>query len=159
VAVTPSDGRDRHDPSLWAETLLGFSDPRKTRGYSWDTEQGKAAADAPSWRTWIGIWHELCLGSTRVMDQPDGFKTVLWRLSDMEYIDLLKTISVFGPILGLLVVGFLVSSQSGVACLTTPQGFRLFLGNLSRVLIRVFGYLAGLLAVQQFVGFPTGLTW
>jgi len=93
------------------------------------------------------------------MDQPDGPKTVLWRLKDMELFDLLKTIVVIGPILGLLLIGFLVSLQSGVAGLTTPQGFRLFLNNLSRVLIRVFGYLAGLLAVQQFVGFPTGLAW
>jgi hypothetical protein len=33
------------------------------------------------------------------------------------------------------------------------------LGNLSRVLIRVFGYLIGFLAVQQFIGFPIGLIW
>jgi hypothetical protein len=62
-------------------------------------------------------------------------------------------------ILGLLVIGFVVSVQSGDGSLSNAQGFRLILRNLSRVMIRVCGYIAGLAAVQQLVDFPIGLGW
>jgi hypothetical protein len=73
--------------------------------------------------------------------------------------DSLKTILVYGPILGLLAVGFLVSLRSGVVSLSTPQGFRLLLSNLSLVLLRLIGFLAGLFAVQQMIGYPIRLGW
>jgi len=78
---------------------------------------------------------------------------------NMWYYDHLRLILVLGPILGLLLLGFVVSVQSEEVILSSPQGVRHFLGNLSRVLIRVFGYVAGLLAVQHLIGFPIGLAW
>jgi hypothetical protein len=78
---------------------------------------------------------------------------------DMQLFHRLQMVFVLGPILGLLLIGFLVSLQSESVSLTSPQGIKRFLGHLSRVLIRVFGYVAGLLAVQQLVGFPMGLAW
>jgi hypothetical protein len=77
----------------------------------------------------------------------------------MGYFVRLHNIFVLGPILGLLLVGLFVALQSGVVRLASPQGVQLLLGNLSRVLIRVFGYLLGFLAIQQFIGFPIGLVW
>lgn len=71
----------------------------------------------------------------------------------------LRTLCVFGPILGLLLLGFLVSLKSGVASVGTSQGLRLCLNNLSQVLIRIVGYVAGLAVVQQLVGLPISLGW
>jgi hypothetical protein len=73
--------------------------------------------------------------------------------------DQMRAAFVAGPILGLILVGLLVSLRSGPAPESGERGVRLLVGNLSRVLIRVFGYLAGFLAIQQLVGFPTGLVW
>jgi hypothetical protein len=78
---------------------------------------------------------------------------------DMQLFHRLQLVFVVGPILGLLLVGFLVSLRSESVSLTSPNGIKRFLGHLSRVLIRVFGYIAGLVAVQQLVGFPMGLAW
>jgi hypothetical protein len=78
---------------------------------------------------------------------------------DMQLFRHLQVVFVLGPILGLLLVGFLVSLRSETVSLSSPRGIKLFLGHLSRVLIRVFGYVAGLLAVQHLVGFPIGLAW
>jgi len=61
--------------------------------------------------------------------------------------------------LALLLIGLLVSSGSGVGNLGSRQGAALFLRNLALVLIRVCAYVAGLLAVQQVVGFPLELSW
>jgi hypothetical protein len=77
----------------------------------------------------------------------------------MQLFNQVQFVLVIGPILGLLVIGFIVSLRSGDVSLSSPQGVRNFLGNLSRVVIRVCGYLAGLVAVQQLVGFPIGLGW
>jgi hypothetical protein len=65
----------------------------------------------------------------------------------------------FGSILGLLLIGLFISSGSGVANLGSRQGFGLFLRNFSLALIRLFAYVAGLLAVQHVVGFPLELSW
>jgi hypothetical protein len=78
---------------------------------------------------------------------------------DMQLFHRLQLVFVVGPILGLLLIGFLVSLRSESVSLTSPNGIKRFLGHLSRVLIRVFGYIAGLVAVQQLVGFPMGLAW
>jgi hypothetical protein len=49
--------------------------------------------------------------------------------------------------------------RSGDVGSSSHRGVRLLLDNLSRVLIRVAGYVACLLAVQYIVGFPLGLVW
>ena len=77
----------------------------------------------------------------------------------MRFLDQVQVIAGFGSIVGLLLIGLFVSSGSGVAKLASRQGVRLFLRNLSLVLIRVCAYVAGLLAVQQVVGFPLKLSW
>lgn len=72
----------------------------------------------------------------------------------METWEQLKAVMVLGPIVGLLALGFVITLQSGVAGPSTHQGFGRFVCNLSRVLLRVAGYLVGLLALQRFIGVP-----
>jgi hypothetical protein len=62
-------------------------------------------------------------------------------------------------ILMLFLVGLMVALQSGNVDRSRPLGTRRLLGNLSSVLIRVFGYLAGFWVVQQIMGVPTQLGW
>jgi hypothetical protein len=77
----------------------------------------------------------------------------------MRLLDQVEVIVGLGSILGLLLLGSLVASGSGVASLGSREGVRLFLGNFSLVLIRVCAYIAGLLAVQRVVGFPFRMGW
>lgn len=65
-----------------------------------------------------------------------------------------KAILVFGPIVGLFVLGLVITLRSGVANVSTHQGFERLVGNLSRVLLRLAGYLIALLALQRLVGAP-----
>ncbi len=71
----------------------------------------------------------------------------------------IKAILVFGPIVGLLVLGLMITLRSGVKSFSTHQGVERFLGNLSQVLLRVVGYLVGILALQKIIGIPFGATW
>jgi hypothetical protein len=71
----------------------------------------------------------------------------------------LRTLFVFGPILGLLAIGLVIALRSGVVSLGTHQGFERFLGNLSQLLLRVAGYLIGLVALQRLIGAPFGISW
>jgi hypothetical protein len=77
----------------------------------------------------------------------------------MRYVDQVQAVFGIGSILALLLIGLLVSSGSGVGNLGSRQGFAQFLHNLALVLIRVCAYVAGLLALQQAVGFPLELSW
>jgi hypothetical protein len=77
----------------------------------------------------------------------------------MQYLGQVQAISGVVCILGLLLTGLLVSSGSGVGDLGTRQGAALFLRNLTWVVLRVCAYVAGLLALQQVVGFPLELSW
>ena len=77
----------------------------------------------------------------------------------MEIFPHFQSLFWLGLIVGLLLIGLFVAARSGVVSASSPEGCRLFLSNLSQILIRVFGYMVGLLAVQQFVGFPLGLIW
>jgi hypothetical protein len=62
------------------------------------------------------------------------------------------------PITLLLVVGVAIAIRSGVQRLATRQDFRQILGNLSQIVLRVLGYVAALLLVNQFIGMR-GLGW
>jgi hypothetical protein len=62
------------------------------------------------------------------------------------------------PITLLLVVGVAIAIRSGVQRLATRQDFRQVLGNLSQIVLRVLGYVAALLLVNQFIGMR-GLGW
>ena len=65
-----------------------------------------------------------------------------------------KTIFVLGPIFGLLLLGFVITLRSGVANFSTEKGHQTFMGNLSQLLLRVAGYVVGLVALQRFLGAP-----
>jgi hypothetical protein len=77
----------------------------------------------------------------------------------MSYLNQVQNMFVMGTVLALLLVGFFISLQSGVRSLSSAQGAQRFLENFYRVLIRLFGYLAGLAIVQQFIGFPIHTVW
>jgi hypothetical protein len=71
----------------------------------------------------------------------------------------LKTALILGSILGLLLLGLVITLRSGVASLRTYQDRERLAGNLSQMLLRIAGYVAGMLAVQRFIGFPLDLGW
>jgi hypothetical protein len=58
------------------------------------------------------------------------------------------------PIFALLVVGGLIVLQSGVNRPATSDGMRQVAGNLTRMLLRVMGYVGTLLALQYLIGMP-----
>lgn len=70
-----------------------------------------------------------------------------------------KAVAVLGPILGLLVLGLVIALRSGVATLSTHQGVERLIGNLSQLLLRMTGYLIGLMALQRLVGAPFSTSW
>ena len=71
----------------------------------------------------------------------------------------MKEYMILAPILALFALGLLITLRSGEVSLTTSDGRRAVLDNLSGMLFRVMGYVAGLIAVQRFVGFPMELPW
>jgi hypothetical protein len=71
----------------------------------------------------------------------------------------LKSALILGSILGLLLVGLVIALRSGVASLRNTQDRERLAGNLSVLLLRLLGYLAGLLALQRFAGIPLDLGW
>jgi hypothetical protein len=75
----------------------------------------------------------------------------------MAYWIHLKTVMIVGSILGLLLLGLVITLRSGVASLRTYQDRERLAVNLSQVLLRVAGYVVGMLAVQRFIGFPLDL--
>jgi hypothetical protein len=77
----------------------------------------------------------------------------------MGYGQQMQITGVLLSILGLLLVGGLIALGSGVGDISSRRGIGRFFGNLSRVLICIFAYLIGLLAVQHLIGFPLELGW
>jgi hypothetical protein len=71
----------------------------------------------------------------------------------------MKEFFILGPIVALLILGSVIALQSGVARVWSAEGRRALVDNLSSMLVRVAGYLAGLFAIQRFVGFPLELPW
>ncbi len=71
----------------------------------------------------------------------------------------LKAALIIGPILGLLLVGLIIALRSGVGSLHTTQDRERLVGNFSQLLLRLVGYLAGLAALQRFLGIPLHLGW
>ncbi len=71
----------------------------------------------------------------------------------------MKTYFILVPILALFALGLLITLRSGDVNLTTKQGRRDVADNLSGLLVRLFGYGAGLVAVQRLVGFPMEMPW
>lgn len=71
----------------------------------------------------------------------------------------LSNFVVLVPIVGLLLLGLLVAVTGGVASLSHSQDRRTLAANLTSVLLRVAGYLAGLIAVHRFIGAPMEVGW
>jgi hypothetical protein len=63
------------------------------------------------------------------------------------------------PIIFLLVVGAVIALRSGVHDLSTGQGYLQIAGNLSRMILRVAGYVVILLAIQSLIGLRPSLGW
>jgi hypothetical protein len=63
------------------------------------------------------------------------------------------------PIIFLLIVGAVITLRSGVHDLSTGRGYVQVAGNLSQMILRVFGYVAILLAVQHMIGLRPSLGW
>ena len=75
----------------------------------------------------------------------------------MTSADQIKLLCIVGPIIGLLVMGFLITARSGVVRLTSGPGARLLVENVSKTILLVVACLLAMLLVQQFLGFPFSL--
>jgi hypothetical protein len=71
----------------------------------------------------------------------------------------LGTLLVLGPVVGLFLLGLVITLRDGLVDLASGKGFRLFAIDLSWVLFRLAGYLAGLAAVQRMIGFRMNMVW
>lgn len=58
------------------------------------------------------------------------------------------------PIAALFLTGLVVALRSGVADVSRRQDLRILAMNLTSVLLRVAGYVAGLCAVHYMIGAP-----
>jgi hypothetical protein len=63
------------------------------------------------------------------------------------------------PILLLLLVGGLIAVRSGMERPASRDSVRQVVGNFFRMLLRVLGYVAALLAVQYWIGLRPFLGW
>jgi hypothetical protein len=63
------------------------------------------------------------------------------------------------PILLLLLVGGAIAIPSGVRRLSSPQGARTLLGNVSEIVLRVLGYVAAMLVIHEWIGLRPGAGW
>ncbi len=75
----------------------------------------------------------------------------------MSFWERWRPLFVFGPIMGLIVLGLFLSVRSGVVSLSRGKDLRLLVANLTSVALRVTGYIAGLMVVQRIIGFPLEL--
>jgi hypothetical protein len=77
----------------------------------------------------------------------------------MGYANQVQALAMFAAIGGLLLAGFLISLASGTKADGGRHPFWYYVGNFCRVAIRIFAYLAGLLALQEMIGFPLDALW
>jgi hypothetical protein len=75
----------------------------------------------------------------------------------MDAMELVKAMSVLLPIVGLVVTGFAITLQSGVANLISHQGLRQVAWNLSKAVLLLMGWMASFLILQQLSGVHMGL--
>jgi hypothetical protein len=68
-----------------------------------------------------------------------------------------RSVLVLGPIIALLTIGSYLTLQSGVVRLSSGQGARRLVGNLSQMVVLLTGCLFGLALIQMLVGFDLGL--
>jgi hypothetical protein len=75
----------------------------------------------------------------------------------MSAMELVKTLVILVPIGGLVVAGFAITLQSGVAHLTSHEGLRRMAWNLSEVVLLLVACLIGFLLIEQLCGVHVGL--
>ena len=64
------------------------------------------------------------------------------------------------PIAGLLVLGLLIALRSGVeGTYSAEPGRRVLVTNLSGLVLRLFGILAGLVILHVVIGYPLVVRW
>jgi hypothetical protein len=71
----------------------------------------------------------------------------------------MKEIFIVTTILTLILLGLAIALRSGVVDQKGDGGLRVLAANASGMLLRVAGYLAGLLLVQRIIGSPWVLNW
>ncbi|MFO0891603.1 MAG: hypothetical protein U0790_20970 [Isosphaeraceae bacterium] len=77
--------------------------------------------------------------------------TSLWRV--------LPGILILVPIAVLLLIGAAIALRSGVAELKSGTDYLKLVSNLSQMILRIAGYVAFLLAVQQLIGLRPSFGW
>jgi hypothetical protein len=75
----------------------------------------------------------------------------------MNALELVETLMILAPIVGLVVAGFAITLQSGVVHLTSHNGLRRMAWNLSEAVLLLVGCLIALLIIQQICGIHGGL--
>jgi hypothetical protein len=75
----------------------------------------------------------------------------------MNAMELVKAMSVLLPIVGLVVVGFAITLQSGVTNPISHQGLRQVAWNLSRAVLLLMGWMVSFVVLQQLSGVRMGL--
>ncbi|WP_210420452.1 hypothetical protein [Aquisphaera giovannonii] len=71
----------------------------------------------------------------------------------------LESVLIFGPILLLVAAGAMIASRSGVTRLSTGQDYLKVAGNLSQMMLRIFGYVIILMGIQYMIGMRPSLGW
>jgi glucose uptake protein GlcU len=71
----------------------------------------------------------------------------------------MKELFIVGVILALFLVGVGIALKSGDDGQKAENRLRVLAGNFSALLLRVAGYVAGLIAVQRAIGSPSMLDW
>ena len=77
----------------------------------------------------------------------------------MSFASTIEGFMIFGSIILLLAVGALIAIRSGVGELNTCRDYLLVVGNLSKIALRVLGYVLVLLFVQYLIGLRPSLGW
>lgn len=77
----------------------------------------------------------------------------------MDTLGVLRIVFILGPIIGLFVLGSGLALRSGVMSLSTGQGLRQLMENLSQMIVLVGVYLIVLVVIQEMVGFRLGAIW
>ncbi len=76
---------------------------------------------------------------------------------DLKHIVAVSVVSI--PILALLLSGAFIAARSGVARVSSAKDVRVIAGNFSAMLLRVAGYVVGLMLVQHFIGLRSSFGW
>ncbi len=77
----------------------------------------------------------------------------------MTAVDQFKIICILAPILTLLVLGLSLTLRNGIGSLTSCQGTRQLVRNLSKTVMMLAVCLAGLMLVQQLIGVRMSMMW